>query len=682
MISLAGLNPQQRQAAETVEGPVLILAGAGSGKTRTLTYRIAHMVDNLAIPPSEILGVSFTNKAAREMRERVHGLLGRRKSKGITLSTFHSLGVKILKSEITKLGYHRNFSIYDTTDQLAIVREALKLFKADKNFDRKVVHSKIGFLKNRGISSTEFSKTRHFNPEDPYDVATEHVYHYYEDKLKFYNAIDFDDILFLVVRLFKEFPEVATTWSNKFKYIMIDEYQDTNSLQFQLTLGLTMTHNNLCVVGDDDQSIYAFRGADVSNILGFEKNFTGAKIIKLEENYRSVMPVLKLANHVIKENKDRREKTLWSKKESQALPELWLTGDTDHEAQAVVEDILKHQSNGGHLGDIAVLYRSNTQVPPFEDELRMSQIPYTIVGGQKLYEKKEVKDLVAYLSAIHNPADQMSLRRILNVPARGIGTATLQKFLDKADETKTDLFSAMHDNQDLDPKRQSSIKEFIELIQWSRLTFAERPLPEAISLLVEKLNFFDFIDKSYDNAKQAERRRNDVMFFIDSAERFLKFRGPNATLEDFVERVLLQDSQDRQDGEDEDEDDDVRRNEVTLMTLHSSKGLEFKQVYLVGMEEETLPHKKTVKEGEDIGEERRLCYVGITRAQEKLVMTYCKERQLFGKKTPRHPSRFMFALMDENLFIHKDVTSFGHLTVEEADAYKKGFFANLRDSLD
>ncbi|MBH48806.1 MAG: ATP-dependent DNA helicase Rep [Halobacteriovorax sp.] len=667
MISLSGLNPQQRQAAETVEGPVLILAGAGSGKTRTLTYRIAHMVDNLEIPPSQILGVSFTNKAAKEMRERVHSLLGRRKSKGVTLSTFHSLGVKILKSEITKLGYHRNFSIYDTTDQMSIVREALKLYKADKNFDRKIVLSKIGYLKNRGISAEDFANTRHFNGDDPYDIATEYVYHFYQDKLRFYNAIDFDDILFLVVKLFKEFPDVARTWSEKFQYIMIDEYQDTNTLQFQLTLGLTLAHNNLCVVGDDDQSIYAFRGADVSNILGFEKNFPGAKVVKLEENYRSVMPVLSLANHVIKENKNRREKTLWSKKQSSNLPELWLTGDTDHEAQAVVEDILKHQSDGGHLGDIAILYRSNTQVPPLEDELRMSQIPYTIVGGQKLYERKEVKDLLAYLSVIHNPADQMATRRILNVPARGIGTATLNKFLEKSQETKLDLFETMRQHANLASGKFNSINEFTSLIDWSRTIFAERPLPEAIGLLVERIDFFSYIDKSYDNAKQAERRRNDIMFFIDSAERFLKYKGPKASLEDFVEKVLLQDSQDKRDEEDE-EDDDVRKNEVTLMTLHSSKGLEFRQVYLIGMEEETLPHKKTVKEGEDIGEERRLCYVGITRAQDKLVMTYCKERQLFGKKTPRNPSRFVFTLMDKDLFIHKDVTSFGHLSVEEADA--------------
>lgn len=681
MISLSGLNPQQRLAAETIEGPVLILAGAGSGKTRTLTYRIAHMVDNLEIPPSQILGVSFTNKAAKEMRERVHSLLGRRKSKGITLSTFHSLGVRILKSEITKLGYHRNFSIYDTTDQMSIIREGLKLYKADKNFDKKVVLSKIGFLKNRGISAIEFSKTRHFNQDDPYDIATETVYHFYEDKLKFYNAIDFDDILFLVVRLFKEHPEVARTWSEKYRYIMIDEYQDTNSLQFQLTLGLTLSHNNLCVVGDDDQSIYAFRGADVSNILGFESNFPGAKIVKLEENYRSVMPVLKLANEVIKVNKNRREKTLWSKKESSVIPELWLTGDTDHEAQAVVEEILKHQSEGGHLGDIAILYRSNTQVPPLEDELRMSQIPYSIIGGQKLYEKKEVKDLVAYLSVIHNPSDQMAMRRVLNVPPRGIGTATLNKFLEKSEEERIDLFETMKIHSNLAPARAKSIEEFTSLINWARETFATQPLPQAVSLLVEKIDFFNFIDKSYDSAKQAERRRNDIMYFIDSAERFLKYRGQNATLEDFVEKILLQDSQDKRDEEDE-EDDDIRKNEVTLMTLHSSKGLEFRQVYLIGMEEDTLPHKRTIKEGDDIGEERRLCYVGITRAQERLIMTYCKERELFGKKTPRHPSRFMNELMDKDFFIHKDVTSFGHLTVEEADAYKKGFFSNLRDSLD
>ena len=312
MISLSGLNDKQREAAETVEGPLLILAGAGSGKTRTITYRIAHMVDNLGIPGDSILGVSFTNKAAREMRERVITLLGAKKSRKVSLLTFHSLGVRILKKEIEKLGYHPNFSIYDQSDQLSIIREALKLYHAEKKFDTKDVQSKISFLKNAGITEFDFADSPHFNPEDPYSHATEYAYRFYQEKLKFFNAIDFDDILFLTLKLFRENPEVANHYSLKYKYIMIDEYQDTNTLQFELIRHLTSTHNNLCVVGDDDQSIYGFRGADITNILEFESAFPGCKIVKLEENYRSVSSILNIANMVIKENKKRRDKTLWS----------------------------------------------------------------------------------------------------------------------------------------------------------------------------------------------------------------------------------------------------------------------------------------------------------------------------------------------------------------------------------
>ncbi len=423
MISLSGLNDKQREAAETIEGPVLILAGAGSGKTRTITYRIAHMVDNLGIKGESILGVSFTNKAAKEMRERVVTLLGSRKSRKISLLTFHSLGVRILKKEIEKLGYHLNFSIYDQSDQLSIIREALKLYHAEKKFDAKDVQSKISFLKNAGITELDFADSNHFNPEDPYSHATEYAYRFYQEKLKFFNAIDFDDILFLTLKLFKEHSEIAKLYSEKFQYIMIDEYQDTNTLQFELIRHLTSTHDNLCVVGDDDQSIYGFRGADITNILEFEKVFPGAKIVKLEENYRSVSSILNLANSVIKENKKRRDKTLWSQKKSEHIPLLWAMGDTDHEAEVVVEDVVKHQGEGGHLGDIAILYRSNTQAPPIEDQLRLSQVPYTIIGGQKFYDKKEVKDLMSYLFVILNPNDQMAIRIILNIPHRGIGNA-------------------------------------------------------------------------------------------------------------------------------------------------------------------------------------------------------------------------------------------------------------------
>lgn len=680
MITLSGLNPQQRQAAEIIDGPVLILAGAGSGKTRTITYRIAHMVYNLGISAKEILGVSFTNKAAKEMRERVSTLLGKSRMRGITLTTFHSLGVRILKEDIDKLGYHKNFSIYDTTDQMAIIRGELKKFKAEKSFDIKEIQSRISYLKNQGIGPEDYQRSKFFDEDDPYCIALEHIYREYEDKLKFYNAIDFDDILFLIVLLFRDYPEVADKWSERFKYIMIDEFQDTNHLQFELVMGLTRKHNNLCVVGDDDQSIYAFRGADISNILNFEKNFPGAKVVKLEENYRSTSPILELANEVISKNKDRRDKTLWSQKKSPEKPLLWLTQDTDHEAEIVVEQIVKHQSQGRHLGDIAILYRSNTQAQPLEEQLRLSQVPYTIIGGQKFYEKKEVKDLISYMTVLLNPKDQMAIRRILNVPNRGIGRTTLEKFLAISQEENITLYEAMINQPEIAGKSEKNIRAFTELVSKSQENFQNHSLNEAISMLIDDIDFYKFIEKQYDSAKQVERRKNDVMVFIESAERFIQFQKAHATLKNFVERLLLQDSQDNQDG---DEDDDVRKNEVTLMTLHSSKGLEFDTVYLVGMEEESLPHKNVIKLGEDISEERRLCYVGITRAQQKLVMTFCKERKLYGKNLVRNKSRFLEDIERDDLFILQDRTNFGHLaSEEEIEKYKKDKFAEMMNFLD
>ena len=557
MISLSGLNAAQRQAADTIDGPVLILAGAGSGKTRTITYRIAHMVDNLGINQKSILAVSFTNKAAKEMRERIIGLLGKRKARGLTMATFHSLGVKILKKEISKLGYHKNFSIYDSADQSSIMREALKSFKAGKQFDQKIIMSKIGKLKNQGIGPDDYANSEFFDDEDPYDHATLYVYEFYQDKLKFYNAIDFDDILFLTVKLFTDFPEVAKEYSEQFKYIMVDEYQDTNSLQFDLISGLTSTHNNLCVVGDDDQAIYSFRGADITNILSFERMFPGAKVVKLEENYRSVSPILELANKVIKENTNRRDKTLWSQRMSPDKPLLWSMADTEHEAEVIADEISKHQSNGGHLGDIAILYRSNTQAQPFEEVFRMNQIPYTIIGGQKFYEKKEVKDLMAYLTVILNPKDQLQLRRILNVPNRGIGSRTLEKYLEKSEEEKLSLYDTIHKYPDVDKNREKHIREFTSTITKFKEVFEQHPLPQAISKLVEDINFYQFIEKSYDSAKQVERRRNDVNFFIESAERFVKYNGAHATLKNFVEKLLLQDNQDTEEDEDDLIDDEI-----------------------------------------------------------------------------------------------------------------------------
>ena len=683
MFFLSGLNSPQRQAAEAVEGPVLILAGAGSGKTRTVTYRIAHMISNLGISPKEILGVSFTNKAAKEMKDRVYGLLTKRRARGITLTTFHSLAVKILRQKIDHLGYLKNFSIYDTNDVLAIIREALKNYRADKeNYDRKIIQSKISFLKNNGISAQDYPGTTHFDPDSPYDIVTEYCYNYYQDKLKFYNAIDFDDILFLTVRLFREFPELKKEFSDKYKYIMIDEYQDTNALQFEIVTALTESHNNICVVGDDDQSIYAFRGADVTNILNFENQFPGAKVIKLEQNYRSTAPIISLANSVISKNTERKEKNLFSETPSNITPLLWAMGNTDHESEIVVEEIVQHQSNGGHLGDIAILIRSKTQAPAIEEQLRMSDVPYSFIGGQKFYDKKEIKDLLAYLSVILNSGDEISLRRILNVPNRGIGNRTLEKFQEHLEvfdpKERPTLFSAMTSNPELADKQEKNIKEFTILVRELRSFFEDNSLKAGLLKLIDSINYLKFIDKQYDdNLKLADVKKNDVEALIASAERFQQYVSQKTALKSFVEKLMLQDSQDTK--EENDEDEDIRKNEVTLMTLHSSKGLEFEKVYLLGVEEETLPHKKSIQEN-GISEELRLAYVGITRAKEELIMTYCKERKIYGKNIVRHKSRFLLDL-PEGSFIEQDRTTFGHLTPEQAEDYKKDFFASLMDDL-
>jgi len=682
IISLAGLNRPQRQAAETVEGPVLILAGAGSGKTRTITYRMAHMVANLKINPKQILAVTFTNKAAKEMRERVSALLGSSKGRGLTISTFHALCVRILKREIQNLGYHQKFNIYDTGDQLAIIREALNKYTSEKDggFERKTIQSKISFLKNRGISPTEYPTTPYYDPESPYDQAIEHCYHYYQEKMRFYNAIDFDDILFLTIELFRKHPHLAKHYSEKYNYIMIDEYQDTNGLQFELVTHLTCLHKNLCVVGDDDQAIYGFRGADVSNILNFEQNYPNCKVIKLEENYRSTNSILQLANKVIAQNTKRKDKTLFSQKNTDDRPVVWACGSTEHEAESVVEDILQFWStDGGHLSEVAILYRSKTQVAAFEEQLRLSQIPYKIIGGQKLYEKKEVKDIMAYLSFLNNPKDELALRRIINIPHRGIGNATLEKYLALKTKDNTDLYQAFKNNPSVDPKRAGDIQTFTKLVEEMQHEFNSRSLPEALGQLIEKINYFSFIDQEYKDApKQAEKKKVDVNMFMQLAERFVQYHKQNATLNYFVEKIILQDSQD--DEEHSDLDDDLKKNEVTLMTLHSAKGLEFDRVYFVGAEEEILPHKKSMAEGTDLNEELRLCYVGITRAREKLVLTYCKERKLYGKNVRRNKSRFLHNL-EEGLFDEKDRTVFGHLSPEEAESYKKKFFQGLIEDL-
>jgi DNA helicase-2/ATP-dependent DNA helicase PcrA len=673
VISLDGLNPEQRDAAATVDGPVLILAGAGSGKTRTITFRVAHMLENLGIPGNQILAVSFTNKAAAEMTERVRKLVPAAKSrKGLTMCTFHSLGIRILREDIHHLGYNNLFTIYDSADQMSIIREALKNYRSNKTFDRSIVQSRLSWLKNKGVAPEEFPSSEHYDFENPYDGAVEYVYHFYQDKLKFYNALDFDDILFLVVKLFDKKPELAQKYSERWRYLMVDEYQDTNGLQFRFIQGLTSTHNNICVVGDDDQAIYSFRGADITNILNFEKCFPGAKVIKLEENYRSFFPILDLANRVISENSNRKDKAMRTSRAGGEKPFLWSAADADHEAMVVVEDIIERQRDGVHLGECAILYRSNTQIPPFEDQLRINQVPYSIIGGQKFYEKKEIKDLIAYLSVIMNPRDELALRRILNTPHRGIGTVTLDKFLARAEESKVPLYSIIE--EEATSGKKPELAEFAGIISDMRGVFERQGLVAGVKAIIDRTHYLDYVDKCYDNAKLVKRKRDDVENFILSATRFSDLYRDEATLRNYVERLLLADAHDAPSG-----GGDELRHEVTLMTLHSSKGLEYDYVYVVGMEEELLPHKKTISESSDASEERRLCYVGITRARRRLVMTHAKQRKLYGRDIPRNPSRFVVG--HEEAMTVQDRTTFVGMSEEEIVEHKADFLSNLIKSL-
>ncbi|MEX1099476.1 MAG: ATP-dependent helicase [Bacteriovoracaceae bacterium] len=440
---------------------------------------------------------------------------------------------------------------------------------------------------------------------------------------------------------------------------------------------LTSTHSNICVVGDDDQSIYAFRGADITNILNFERFFPSAKLIKLEQNYRSTTLILELANKVIKENKKRKDKTMFSEVEGGPKPALWACGNSDHEAQVVVDEIVKYQMKGKFLGEVAILYRSNTQVPPFEDQLRLAQVPYTIIGGQKFYEKKEIKDLIGYLSVINNPKDELSLRRILNIPHRGIGTKTLQSYLSEAKELNKSLFQVIKLKAQEDSKRGRALKDFVEIINKGRDHFQNMRLDQALSSLIGDIGYLDFVEKSYDSPKIVARKKDDVKNFIFSADKFNDRFAEEASLTFWLERLLLADVHDKQS-----DDDNILKNEVQLMTLHSSKGLEFDTVYMVGVEEELLPHKNCIKQDTEIDEERRLCYVGITRAQRRLILTYAKERKIYGKDIPRNKSRFLIKL-DQKDLLEQDRTNFGHLSSEEeVEEYKSSFFNDLLSSLE
>ena len=674
MLDLSRLNPEQLAAVKQTEGPLLVLAGAGSGKTGVITYRIAHLILNLKVPPDRILAVTFTNKASKEMKERVEHIVGRKQSKGIILSTFHSLGVRVLKRDIERLGYKKNFSIYSTADQVGLVRQIVREVNCDqKKYDAEAIIWRISGAKNKLIPPERFIP----GPLDDIDMMAGLVYPRYQSALKAFNAIDFDDIIMLTAELLQHHPEVLKHWQDRFGYIMVDEYQDTNSSQYLLVNLLAAGCKNLCVVGDDDQSIYGWRGADVGNILDFEKDFKGCRTIKLEQNYRSTGNILDAANNLIGNNKVRKEKKLWTASGEGAPIDLLVVQDDEEEATSVVERIqLERFKKDTPYSDFAILYRTNAQSRAFEEQLRFEDIPYVLVGGTQFFERKEVKDSIGYLRVIANPLDEVSLLRIVNFPKRGIGDGTVVRINQWSLEHEIPLFEAFGRVGEIEGVTEG-IRDKVLGFHHTLLDAAEGfahggDLAEKCKGLFEKLGIEAEIFRTIDDAKAARRKVENVEQVINSMAAYEE-RVPQATLGGFMEKVSLMD-EDRFSSKDK---KDHGKDAVTLMSLHSSKGLEFPFVFLVGMEEEILPHKRAIYEDFTVDEERRLCYVGITRARQQLVMTRTLFRKKYGKLQERIPSRFLEELPPGVMNVQQSGVS-KEVTPEEEEKSAEDFFAKMK----
>ena len=640
-MNLDTLNPAQREAVEKTEGPVLILAGAGSGKTRVLTTRIGHLIEDKGVQPANILAITFTNKAANEMRERVEETLESDAS-DMWISTFHSCCVRILRKDINRIGYNRSFVIYDSADQVTLVKDCLKeLNLNDKVFEPKMIISTISGAKDKLYDPKQF-KAMHMNDNRMSKIAD--VYALYQDRLKRNSALDFDDLIFKTVELLKSDKEVLDYYINRFKYIMVDEYQDTSKAQYELIKILAKEHQNICVVGDDDQSIYGWRGADIRNILEFEKDYDDVHVVKLEQNYRSTQIILDAANTVISNNIERKRKRLWSEKKDGELIKIQVAQDEIEESDFVADMIAKiSREQNRSYKDFAVLYRANAQSRSVEDALNRSQIPYNIYGGTKFYERKEIKDLIAYLRVIQNPQDDISIKRIINVPRRGIGLRTIEKIEDRASLKQESIYSVLIDietNSEISTKARNSISEFVDNVIGTLRTMREvYPVSKLIEKVIESIDYYGYIDELYKGDKEeAEERKDNVKEFISVAMEFEQ-NSEEKDLETFLTGVAL-----TSESSEEEEID-----KVSLMTIHTSKGLEFPVVFIVGMEDGLFPIARAVRSMSDseIEEERRLCYVGITRAKEILYLTLTQKRTLYGKTNPSIASRFMEELPKE-----------------------------------
>ncbi len=662
------LNPPQQQAVHHTEGALLILAGAGSGKTQVITTRIVHLLKDKRIPAENILAVTFTNKAAREMRERVSSMAGSM-ADGIVISTFHSLGVRILRRDIRALGFKPNFSIYSTSDQAGVLRQAMRERGIDpKQIDPNLLLWKISGLKNRLTTPQEFKP----ESSDRVELATAAVYLRYQELLKGFNAIDFDDIIMLSVKLLQSNTAILGHWQERFRYIMVDEYQDTNASQYLLISLLAKKHRNICVVGDDDQSIYGWRGAEVQNILNFEHDYDGCKVIKLEQNYRSTSSILDAANSVIRNNPIRTDKALWTASGQGREIDLFVADNEEEEAAKVVDSMMMEQFKGKlSWSDMAILYRSNAQSRAFEEKLRQERIPYVVIGGMQFYERKEVKDAIAYLKVIDNPSDEASLLRIINFPRRGIGDNTLTHLNQWSMEHDVPLFEALgrvSEITDISVSSKKAVTAFHVMMKEVIAGFGKSRLGEQVNTLFNRLRIEDELYRTLNDAAQARKHIENIEQVVNSLAVYEE-QNPRGTLSTFLERISLMD-------EDKPSEDDKEhgRNAVTLMSLHSSKGLEFSHVYLVGMEEELLPHKRSIEEDPSCAEERRLCYVGITRARQHLTISRCLTRRKYGTLEERKPSRFLAEIPEHLLNLTSCGT--GGKGVESADM-AKDFFAQM-----
>lgn len=636
-MDLTGLNKDQLSAVTRVEGPLLILAGAGSGKTRVITYRIAHMIEDLKISPYSILAITFTNKAAKEMRERVNSLIGD-KAKDMWISTFHSLCVRILRRDIERIGYNRSFVIYDTQDQLSLIKECIKeCGLREDSFKPSSVLSAISGAKDKLLNPKAF-EARYFNDFRLSKISK--VYDLYQRKLKSNNALDFDDLIFKTVELLKTDEFVRDFYQRKFQYVMVDEYQDTNHAQYVLINLLSEMHKNLCVVGDDDQSIYGWRGADIANILDFEKDYKDAFVVKLEQNYRSTEVILDGANSVIKRNLGRKNKKLWTQLKEGEKIKLHKAYDEKDEANFIAREIKKRQEEEDrNLRDFALLYRTNAQSRALEEALIKHSISYKIFGSLKFYDRKEIKDIMAYLRLVQNPLDDLALKRIINVPKRGIGAKTLEKLEERALVTGESLFGLLHDLSgfDLSTKVKTTLNKFVMMIN-SFMDMKEiLPLTEFVQKVIDNTKYVEELkaedtDEARGRIENIEEFKSVVMEFMQNSE--------EKTLEEFLSSVSLVSDLDSID-----EEDDF----VTLMTLHSAKGLEFPVVFLAGVEEGIFPISRAMLDENQLEEERRLCYVGMTRAKQILYITYANERTLYGRRNHAIASRFISEI-DESLF--------------------------------